>query len=224
MKGRLFSDEELKEMGVPTADAIVKAIDAGDLDRAKRLVGRMQRESLSMHDLFLHWVTALLSFIGKRYGDEVLYEAFKEGCGAWLKPLVQVYETAPPRRRAQLMAAGLRGHLQPIAVEEDEEKVTFLMQPCGSGGRLVLGNSYGPPSNYLKVKKPQAMTYGRQDLPVYCCHCSFQEILPIEVSGNPLFVTEPSQNLGHEPCRISIYKDPGSVPDKFYKRVGKARG
>jgi hypothetical protein len=34
---RIFTDEELKEMGAPTLDLISKAIDAGDKEKAKAL-------------------------------------------------------------------------------------------------------------------------------------------------------------------------------------------
>ena len=84
---RVFTDEELKDMGRRNVDAITEAIDAGDLDRAKDLAQRMHRESLAMRDGLVSWITALLSFVGRRYSDEALYQALREGCRGWPSPL-----------------------------------------------------------------------------------------------------------------------------------------
>ena len=65
---RLFTDQELKEMGTPTSEAIIQAIDRGDLESAKKLSRRMHKEFQAMHDLFRDWVTALLSFVGRNTG------------------------------------------------------------------------------------------------------------------------------------------------------------
>ncbi len=220
---KVFTEEELNEMGMQTADVIVASIDAGDRQKAKKLTRRMYQEFLAMHDLYRDWVTALLTFIGVRYGDEVLYQALKESCSPWVKGLTELYANKDIRRKAEMLAGGLRGHLQPLEIKEDDEKFIILMHPCGSGGRLVLNGSYGPPHDFMRVKKAQPMTYGREDFPVYCAHCSFQEILPIEWDGTPLFITVPSAKLGEEPCQIYIYKDPKAIPSELYQRVGKKK-
>ncbi len=110
-----------------------------------------------------------------------------------------------------------------MKVKEDEEKFTFLMQPCGSGGRLILEGCYGPPRNFLKIKKAQPMTYGRKDFPVYCAHASSTLILPTEWGIAPAFVEILSEKLGEEPCQICLYKDPKDIPSELYQRVGKRK-
>lgn len=221
---RLFTDRELKEMGTRTVDAVMAAIDAGDYDRARKLSRRMYKEFESMHDLYRDWTTSLMSFIYKRYGDEALYESLTEGCGSWVEQLAELYENTPdPKRRALMLAAGLRGHLQPLEIEEDDEKFIFKMVPCGSGGRLIREGCYEPPKNFARVEKPQAMTYWIENLPIYCSHCPFQEIIPIQLRGYPLFVTIPAEKLGEEPCLIYLYKDMKAVPEEYYKRVDASR-
>jgi hypothetical protein len=110
------------------------------------------------------------------------------------------------RRQIEMLIAGFRGHLQPFRIEEDEEKLTITPEPCGSGGRLIKQGGYDPPCNFLKIRQPQAMTFGRADFPAYCAHCYFQNISPMEPGGKPMFKTEPSQDLGKTPCKITIYK------------------
>lgn len=222
---RLFTDEELKELGTRTVDSVIAAIDAGDSEKAKKLSRRMYKEFESMHDLYRDWTTSLMSFIYRSQGDQALYDSLEEGCGSWLKGVLELYDKTPdPKRRAQMLAAGLRGHLQPIEIEEDDEKFTFRMVPCGSGGRLINEGSYGPPKDFARVEKAQTITYGMENLPIYCAHCPFQEIIPIDLKGYPLFVTIPADKLGEEPCSVLLYKDLNGVPEEYYKRVGKTKG
>ncbi|MDO8673665.1 MAG: hypothetical protein Q7O66_19825, partial [Dehalococcoidia bacterium] len=141
---------------------------------------------------------------------EALDEALTAGVAVWMMPLVDLYKESSPRRRAEMMTAGLRGHLQPMTIEEDEDKVTVMMHPCGSGARLLSDGSYDAPRNFLKVAKAQRMTYGREDFPVYCAHCAFQEIVPIQAGENPPFVLEPAEKLGEEPCRFVLSKGDGA--------------
>ncbi len=163
-----------------------------------------------MHDLYRDWLTATLSLIGRKYGDEALDEVLAEGVASWVMPRVDLYKESSPRRRAEMMTAGLRGHLQPMTIEEDEEKVVVMMHPCGSGARLLRDGSYGPPRNFLKVAQSQPMTYGREDFPVYCAHCAYQELAPLQLGETPPFVLEPAERLGEEPCRFVLYKGDGA--------------
>ena len=211
---RLFTDEELRNMGQPNVDAITEAIDAGDLDRAKYLAQRMQRECLAMHDALIDWITGTLSYVGRRFGDEALYEALQEGCRSWIEPLTDVFAQVDVRRRALIMAKVLRGHMLPHRVEEDDEKITFIPEPCPSGGRQILAGKYQPPRNFLKIKDAQPLSFGRKDFPVYCAHHLFEVLMPQEMVGYPLWITEPAENLGQEPCRLHLYKNPERAPKR----------
>ena len=206
---RIFTQEELEAMGMRTLDLLQASIDAGDKEKAKQLSQRMYSEFLGMHDLYRDWITHLLTFIGKRYGDKVLYEALEETVGGSTARLGKRYANKSIRQKIAMLVAGLRGHLQPLKIEEDDEKVTISGVPggpCGSGGRLVLDGAYDPPCNFLKIQKAQPMSFNRPDFPVYCAHCHFQNILPTEPGGEPLFITEPADKLGEEPCHMYFYK------------------
>lgn len=223
-KNRIFTQEQLEEMGARTLDLVNKAADEGDTEKVKRYARRMYGELMNMHDLELDMVTALLSFIGRQYGDEVLQKAFTEAVGSWIKQMSEGYaKEENPSRRLQMLVYGLKGHGQPVKVEEDDEKFTLTMQPCGSGGRLVASGAYGPPKNFLRVKKPQLITYGKTDVPVYCAHCVYHELIPIDHVGMPLFTLFPGEKMGEDPCRMVLYKDPKAIPEELYRRVGKQK-
>src|SRR3990170_2097160 len=74
----LFSRGELAEMGRRTVDSIEAAIDAGDLEKAKLMARRMHEEAQLGQDLYCKWVPALLTFIGREYGDGALEKALRE--------------------------------------------------------------------------------------------------------------------------------------------------
>jgi hypothetical protein len=205
-KERLFTTEELNKMGERTLDLLKESIGQGDKEEASRLSQRMYNEFLAMHDLYRNWVTHLLSFVGKRFGDKVLYEALEETVSGFTKNLNKRYANKNIRRKFEILIAGLRGHLHPLKIEEDDEKFIITAQPCGSGGRLILEGGYDPPRNFLKVKKPQPMTFNRGDFPVYCAHCYLQNLIPAEEGGKPLFITRPADKLGEGPCVIYFYK------------------
>ena len=202
----LFTKEELEGMGKRTLDLLLESLENGDLQEAKNFAQRMYNEFLGMHDLYRDWITHVFTFIGKRFGDDALSEAMAETVGGYTLRLGKRYGGKSKRRQIEMMLAGFRGHLQPFDIEEDDEKLTLTPKPCGSGGCLIRDGGYDPPCNFLKIKRPQPMTFNREDFPAYCAHCYFQNISPMEPGGKPLFKTEPSQDLGKTPCKIYIYK------------------
>ncbi len=203
---RIFTQRELEALGNRTLDLLQSNIDDGDEETAKKLSRRMHGEFLAMHDLYRDWVTDLLTFIGKEFGDEALHDALKQSVAGFTSALNERYANKSARRKIEILAAGLRGHLFPFKVEEDDEKFTIIADVCPSGGRLIRDGAYGPPRRFLKIKKAQPMTFDREDFPVYCSHCYFQNIISTEPGGSPLFITEPSDKLGEKPCRAYLYK------------------
>jgi hypothetical protein len=225
MNDRLFSQEELREMEKRTVDRLTEAIEAGEPERAKQIAERMYNEFVSMHDLYRDWTTAMLSAIGRRFGDEVLEEIMTDGVRAWWLPALHRFPQGPEklRHRIKMFVAGLRGHLQPLHIQEDDEKVVIQMRPCGSGGRLVLEGKYDGPEGFLKIRRPQRMTYRRSDFPVYCAHEAPMELVDIERNGAPFVVVEPAAVLGKELCSFVVYKDASKIPARYWERLGKTK-
>jgi hypothetical protein len=205
-KKRVFTQQELDALGARTLDLLLEAIESGDRQASSTLAKRMYAEFLGMHDFYRDWLTDLFSHVGKRYGDEGLSQAMEETVNRFSRRLSERYKGKPPRRRMEVLMAGLRGHLHPIRVVEDDEKFTLMCDVCGSGGRQIRDGLYDTPEGLLRVKEPQAMTFNRPDFPVYCVHCYFANDAPLHEDGSPMFVCEPSTNPGYEPCRITIEK------------------
>ena len=222
MSERLLTEAEITEMEKRTVDRLAEAIEEGDKERAKQIARRMYNEFLGMHDLYRNWTTAMLSFIGRRFGNDVLEEAMTEGVKAWWLPNLEKLPQGSEafRQRVKMFVAGLSVHMQPLHIEEDDEKVVIRMHPCGSGGRLVLEGKYEGAEAFLTLDKPHQLTYGRDSFPVYCAHEPPMELLDIKKNGSPFVVVEPAAQLGKEHCSFIIYKDPSKVPAKYYERLG----
>ena len=222
-KNRVFTDEELKEMETRTLDLVQEAIDKNDKERAKALAIRMYKEFNHLHDGYMVWVTGLLSFIYRKYGIDTVEEAERYAHTIEGKTVFKPSGKTDFRSRVEEMAKALRGHLQPLTIEEDDEKVMLTMKPCGSGERIIQKGLYEPEVGLAKVKETHRITWGMKDFPMYCVHCPVMEMLAIEDTGDfgPVhFVYEPMK-LGS--CHFALYKDPANIPEEFYDRIGKKK-
>ena len=221
-KKRVFTEKELREMGVRTRDAAIKAVEAGDGDKAKMLIDRQYNESQGMHDVYLNWIAELMDYVYVNSGEEALYQAVRKVMGV----LAQAFPGSPDemdfRSRVELVAGTLRGHGCNLELEEDDEKVCIKMSPCGSGQKLVDLGAYGPPRNLSRLK-PHVMTWGLPNFPIYCVHNPVQSILAMEQSGYPMDVVIPAKDVATDSCRFCIYKDPDSIPDPSWEALSNHR-
>jgi hypothetical protein len=218
---RVFTDKELKEMGTRTLDLVMEAIDAGDKKKAKELAQRMYKEFNHLHDGYFFWVTGLQSYIYKHLGIDAVEEAEREAHGIEAKVVFLPPEKTDFRSVVEHTVGGLRGHLQPITVKEEDEKVTITMEPCGSGERLIEKGGYK--LGLSRVKEPHRITWGQKDFPMYCVHCPVMEMMDIENTGDFMLCHFISDPIGKEHCQFVFYKNPADIPAEFYKRIGKKK-
>ena len=222
MSERVFTDEELNEMGKLTLDLIHEAIDSGDLKKAKGLSKRMLLEFQFMHDLYRNWIAAMMTHIYDNHGEQDLHTAMRKAVTAYLKGSADIHQKSDFRERVRFMIAGARGHCQPMEITEDDEKVSIKMKCC-AGEMLVKDEYYGSPHNFTMIEKPHLLTFNMTDFPVYCCHAPVQEELAIEWIGEPVYVSMPAKKMGLEGCQCLIYKDPKNIPAEVFERVNKAK-
>jgi hypothetical protein len=222
-KNRVFTDRELKEMGTRTLDLVLEAIESGNKERARELAQRMYREFNHLHDGYMFWVTGLQTYIYKNYGIDALEEAEREAHTIEAKTVFRPSEETDFRSRVEHLVGGFRGHLQPIRVEEDDEKVSITMEPCGSGERIIQKGGYDPATGLARVKEPHRITWGMKDFPIYCVHCPVMEILEIERTGDFGSVHVVTEPIHQGSCHWIFYKDPARIPEELYVRIGKKR-
>ena len=221
MSNRLFSDQELQEMGRRTLDVALETIDQGDKEKAKELVNRMYAEFNHLHDGYMFWVTGLQTHIYRNYGIDALEKAEREAHTIEAKTVFKPSKETDLYSRVKNMAKGLRGHLQPLTIEEDDEKIVITMKPCGSGERIIEKGGYE--AGLARVTDPHPITWGMKDFPIYCVHCPVMEMLAIENTGEFQPVHLATDPMRHGFCHFAFYKDPADIPEKYYQRLGKEK-
>jgi hypothetical protein len=226
MAKRWFSGDELAEMSRPTMDRAIEAMERGEVDEAKRLCEEMKSESQFMHDLLVDGVAGLISFVKSELGDDGVERAWTYSLERSWKGAVEAVDASDRREIAKALAATWRAHSTSgvgpnpgaFEIDEDDEKLTFTMNPCGSGQRLWRNRRYGP-DGWGVTDGAHDWTYGREGFPLYCTHCAFMnEALPIRWIGYPVYPSDPPEDFDRDPCTWYWYKDPADIPERHFAR------
>jgi hypothetical protein len=219
---RVFTDKELKEMSGRTLDKALEAIDAGDKEKAKKLAIQAQKEYNHLHDGYFTWVSGLLTYIYNHWGVDEVEKAERFAHGVEAKLVFKPPKKKDIRSLAENMVKGLQGHMQPVTVEEEDDKFIFTMHPCGSGQRLIKMGGYE--AGLAKIKEAHNITWQHEDFPIYCVHCPVMELLNIDATGGYLgIIRDESYPIESGPCKFVLYKNPDDVPEKYYRRIGKKK-
>ncbi|MBT6440998.1 MAG: hypothetical protein HOK61_01115 [Alphaproteobacteria bacterium] len=234
--GRLLRADDSETLGRPSHVLAAEAIDAGRAEEAKDLIQAAHDESKSLHDLFCDWVWDMLTRMARRCGEQAMFEMLRESQETWmLRRTWKAFRNMSVKRQVDLTAEVMRAHRcgpkqdGEIGIEEDDEKFSIVMDPCGSGGRMRRGDPVdgtpsrlGPPYEFGVTQEAHWWSWGRKDVPYYCLHCAVNEILPIEWGGRPLWVTEFDADA-KKPCRWHFYKRPELIPAHYWTRLGKEK-
>jgi hypothetical protein len=207
-----------REIETPARQLVEEAIDRGDAGEAKRLLARMEGDWLRNKDYSINWITSLLSFIGRRLGEPGVEEALRDFGERYVRARREGVRDLPAERRLEGLVRAMKANGAEVELAEEDDAYVVSFR-CGSGGTLIDDGAYGPPRDYLTLREKGPMTFGRDELPVYCAHCSVNnEIQGIEWDGVPVTVEDPPKAPG-ERCVHHVYK--GEVPEWVYRRVGK---
>ncbi|MBU1274584.1 MAG: hypothetical protein KJ720_04350 [Proteobacteria bacterium] len=225
-----------RELGEPTQELVVRAIEEGRLDEAKELARYMIPEGKSLHDLFCDWIWDIYSKVGAQQGDEAVYRLSRATQENWMmRRTWKAFSKLPVLEQVQLTCEIMRAHRcgprqdGEVGVEENGERYTIIMDPCGSGGRMRRGDPVdgtpsrlGPPYSFGVTREAHWWCWGQKGVPYYCLHCAVNEILPMEWGGFPLWVT--AYDPDHQaPCAWHFYKKPSLIPEIYFTRLGKTK-
>jgi hypothetical protein len=218
-----LSPDEIERMTAPAWERAKAAIDAGEPEQAKELIDRAVERWRSLQDYSVNWVASLLSFIGRELGEEAVEVALRRTGEEFVRPRREsgtAWSDLPAEVRAKAIARAMVANFGECEVSEDDEKIVLAFR-CGSGGRLIDEGRYDEPDGYLVLDEPAGRTFGRDELPVYCAHCSVNnEIQPLEWGGSPTSIEFPPFEPG-EPCVHHVYRDPDAMPDEVFVRLGR---
>jgi hypothetical protein len=131
----------------------------------------------------------------------------------WLKTTPGVEESL--QRFAEQFRAHGSFFKQNVFISEQPDRYVMTLAPCGTGGKLRRNRTVGA------TKEAYPWSWGKSGVCYYCTHCCvFQEILPIEMRGYPICVTQYADKA-EEPCVHYYYKQPELIPDEYFTRIGK---
>lgn len=226
-----FTDSERRELATPVIKRLIRAIKDGRREDALCLCDLLRDERIILHDFYADACVALYTWIGRNLGEEQLHDMFTHIFEQSARR--QLYDIfamkIPPGVEAMLLCrsgwvahscSGAGEHGGSFRLIEDKEKLTFVMDPCGSGGRLWRKGRYEPPVDLDMTSQPYPWTYSREGFPYYCVHCAFlNELLPYQHLG---FITWPVDPPEHamDNCKWHIYKDKEAIPERYYERFG----
>ena len=135
----------------------------------RRLGDRARVEYLAAHDGLRDVVGATLDYAARAIspqGGEAVGRRVVER-------LMTADGEAPQYAQADLVgqvraiAAGWHWHATRFGVSEDDDRVTFRLDPCGSGMRLEADGRYDGPDGWVRAERPSASTFMEAGFPMY---------------------------------------------------------
>ena len=156
-------------------------------------------------------------------GEEAVGESQKWAMERYWKRSVEAIDARPRKEIVQLLAATWRAHSTSgvgpnpgaFEIEEDDEKVTFRMNPCGSGQRLWRNRRYEGENGYAVMEEEHDWAYNRKGFPIYCTHCTFMnEMLPIQWIGYPVYPEPSAGRLRPRSVHLVLVQGPRRHPGR----------
>ncbi len=161
--GRYFSDEELIEMARPIPDRIKESLRQGNLLKAKKLLRDVKDEFLALHDLYIMMLSATFTFIADKRGEKSLGEALYFQFEKCIETQILLkIKSMPFKERIVFLSTIIfstdncncsgynKGRFK---IRETDNEIIFILDPCGSGGRLLRSGSCEPMPLYKKAKE-----------------------------------------------------------------------
>jgi hypothetical protein len=225
MADPMLSDADIDQMRTPLWEQARVAFVAGRADDGSALLDKAVEQWGALKDYSINWITSLLTFIGEELGEEAVEQALRKTGDEFVRPRRDTgtdWGSLPASVRAKVIARAMVSNMGSVDIDEDDEKIVLAFR-CGTGGRLIDEGRYERDPAYLTLQEQSGRTFMRDELPVYCAHCSVNnEMQPVEWGGAPTTVEHPPERKG-EACVHHIYKDTSAIPDDAYERIGKAR-
>lgn len=219
---RVLSEAEIAKMESPLWEQAKRAVDADDREEAKVLIDRAVAQWASLKDYSINWITSLLTFVAEEMGEDAVERALRTTGETFVRPRRETgtdWGALPAAQRAKVIARSMLANMGSVEVTEDDDKIVLAFR-CGSGGRLIDEGRYDGEHAYATLRERAGRTFMRDELPVYCAHCSVNnEIQPVEWGGSPTSIEHPPERAG-EACVHHVYKDVDAMPPEVYVRIG----
>jgi hypothetical protein len=225
---RLFEPEEIYAVSEPRCRQALEKVLAGDL-AVEELIKDQHLEWKPWHDLFVQLATCILSAVYKEKGAEYLDEFLKETYDTSFGSIYSMYQLLDDVAMFRMMVQTWHYHIARFTVVEEDDRFVFILDPCGSGGRLYRSEMHKKQFRYgtdmaCLMEEPANINFNRKDFPIYCTHCASTNRDQFE--GNPfVFVIDGhAQKDPNAPCIHYLYKKGAKreVAREILAQVGKS--
>ena len=210
----LFTPEELAAACRPLSEAAAAALDGGRTDELRYLLGRMSVGHCELYFGYLDWIARLAGKVLRDRGEARFEAASREVARFLMAPVAERVRAGDDLgAMATLVDLWVHqlGRLVPLG--ETEQEAAFAAEPCGSGGRLLLGGLY--------ETRPRVYPRLRDGTPVFCRVCAHLQEALNEAAGRPFWTATPEPaRTGH--CRMRFRKGPG-LPARLLSREDAER-
>ncbi len=226
---RLFSAEETRRLITPRCHQALKRLDNNRYDLHGLLLNQHE-EWRPLHDLLNLWVTALFSLIYEEKGMPYLSELVRETYVAMFDSTYRMQSMMDIKSLFRNMVRLWYYHQATFRVREEEDRFVFVLDPCGSGGRLARGEvlipgrfRYGA-GMLREARQAHDITFGRAPFPIYCIHCAATNRDQFDGKPWPFIVDGDAMSDPSTPCVQYLYKKdaPREAPPRLLKQVGLA--
>lgn len=199
-----------------------EALAAGAPEIAADQLDRAERQARQLKQYSIRWIAELLSWIGETQGEAAVEAALRRFGERNLADRAEPdndWWSVPAEVRAKVVARAMLANGAEVELAEDEEKIVMSFR-CGSGGWLIDSGAYEGDDALFTLTEAGPRTFGRDEMWVYCAHCSVNnEMQAVESTGRLTSVEFPPQRPG-EPCVHHVYRRPEDIPDEIYVRIG----
>lgn len=207
-------EEKFVEREKSLTAQIAAAIKAGNKKEAVALLDTKAKTWLTIHDIYEDFLLDCFGYIYDSFGKETLFEFFRKW-GEGTRPWFEKRASMTPEESLEAAAMVWKEHMGSTRIVEDKDKYRLVLEPCGSGGKLLerieQGRS-GKKGVSTRIPTKEPLLGDNSNLLVYCAHCPFLfETLAQEWTGKPMWVLTPPQKAG-DPCMVDVYKDPSKAP------------
>ena len=224
---KLFEPLELYQVVKSRCRQAIEKILGGDLN-IRELIKEQHREWLPYHDLLLSYAVCIQAEVYRERGADYLDEFLKQCYDAPFALLYTMYDAMDDLGLLRMFVQFWHYHQATFRVEEEEDRFAFILDPCGSGGRMYRSDFLKGRFQYGKgvpclMKEPANINFNREDYPIYCTHCASSNRDQYE--GNPfvLLIDGHAMKDPDSPCVHYLYKKDAKreVSPEMLAQVGK---
>ena len=222
----IFGKQELWLNATPKAKQALAKVIMGDLDIAP-LLENQNKEWTPWHDYGVRWYEYIFAWVIREYGldyyDAFMAKTYDPAFGL----IYAVLDGKSDEEALALLAKVWHYHIAEFHIEEEENRFCFVLDPCGSGGRLYRGEfhldsfHYGGELSAL-IEEEHPIAFNRKNAPTYCTHCASSNRDMFK--GNPLVFVIDGMSMCKPgaPCRQYLYKQgaPREVEPDLLRQVG----